>query len=100
MNTPSDNVDARFRAMLRELGPADRLAMACRMFSTGRALAIAGLRSRDGELAGPQLKRLLLRHFYGRDLTSRQLSQIETTLGQPDRPAHTAPANRPEDPDV
>jgi hypothetical protein len=100
MSTPPDDVEARFRGMLRRLGPADRVAMACRMFSTGRALAIAGLRFRDRELAGLRLKLSLLRHIYGRDLTSKQLSDIEIALGQPNRPMHPAAPAPPEDQDV
>ena len=78
-------VDIRFREMLRRLAPADRLAMACRMFATGRALVVAGLRSQDRDLAGLRLKRALLARTYGRDLDPDHLSRIAASLGQPNK---------------
>jgi len=100
MSTPIDDTEVQFRGMLRQLGPSDRVAMACRMFSTGRALAIAGLLSRDRGLTGFSLKRALLRHVYGRDLTSDQLSAIEIALRQPNKQMHPPAATPPEDHDV
>jgi hypothetical protein len=81
MTTPLHDSDARFRARLHGLPPVERMAMACRMFATGRALAVAGLLSRDRELAGVQLKRALFRHLYGREFTAAQLAKIDAALG-------------------
>ena len=83
MSSALGEVDARFRGMMRRLTPAERLAMACRMFSTGRALAVAGLRSRKRDLAGLRLRRALLKRMYGNDLDAKQLARIDVALGQP-----------------
>ena len=58
MSSALGEVDARFRGMMQRLTPAERLAMACRMFSTGRALVVAGLLSRNRNLAGLPDKKL------------------------------------------
>jgi hypothetical protein len=89
MSNVVGDVDARFREMMQRLTPAERLAMACRMFSTGRALVIAGLLSRNRDLAGLRLRRALLRRLYGRDLGAEQLDRIETALGRPNRQMET-----------
>jgi hypothetical protein len=75
--------------MIMRLTPAERLAMACRMFSTARALAVAGLRAQDPSLAGERLKRALLKRFYERDLDADHFDRIQASLGQPNRPVDT-----------
>ncbi|MCK4306368.1 MAG: hypothetical protein KAY24_19155 [Candidatus Eisenbacteria sp.] len=82
-------VDVRFRGMMQRLTPSERLAMACRMFSTGRALVVAGLRSRNRDLTGLHLRRALLKRLYGRDLDAEQLDRIEIALGQPNKRIET-----------
>lgn len=85
MSSAPEEVDARFRRMMQRLTPAERLAMACRMFSTGRALVVAGLLSRNRDLAGLRLRRALLKRLYGRDLGAEQLDRFEIALGQPNK---------------
>ncbi len=80
--TPGD-ADARFSEMMRALTPAERLAMACRMFSTGRALAVAGLLSRDQSLSESQLRQALLRHLYGSDFDAERLERVAAGLVVP-----------------
>ena len=89
MSSAPGEVDARFRGMMRRLTPAERLAMACRMFSTGRALAVAGLLSRNRDLTGLPLRRALLKRLYGRDLGVDQLDRFEIALGQPNKRMET-----------
>jgi hypothetical protein len=83
MSSVPGEVDARFRQMMGKLTPAERLAMACRMFSTGRALVVAGLLSQNPDLAGLHLRRTLLKRLYGRDLDAEQFDRMEAVLGQP-----------------
>lgn len=81
--TPSE-VDHRYHRLMQRLTPAERLAMACRMFSTARALVVAGLRSQDPGIEGPRLRRALLERLYGRDLTAEQMDRFELAVGRPD----------------
>ena len=81
MSDAVGEAEARYRSLIMRLTPAERLAMACRMFATGRSLAVAGLRSQDHTLSGPRLRRALLRRFYGRDLDPEHLRRIEAGLG-------------------
>ena len=80
MSSALGEVDARFRGMMQKLTPAERLAMACRMFSTARALVVAGLLSRNRDLTGLRLRRALLQRLYGRDLGAEQLDRISIAL--------------------
>jgi len=77
--TPID-VNLRFRSMMQKLTPAKRLTMACRMFSTGRALVIAGLRLQNSDLSGLRLRRALLKRLYGREFTPEQIDRIDAAL--------------------
>ncbi|MBD3337238.1 MAG: hypothetical protein GF355_17130 [Candidatus Eisenbacteria bacterium] len=80
MNGALGDMDARFRGMMEKLTPAERLAMACRMFSAGRALVVAGLLSQDRDLAGLRLRKALLERLYGCDLEAEQLERIAAGL--------------------
>ena len=55
MSGKSEEVDARYREALRKLDPAERLAMACRMFSAARSLVVASLPSRERDPEGLRL---------------------------------------------
>lgn len=75
-----NGTDELFARMLRDLTPARRLEMACDMFSTARALAIAGLKAKDPELSGRSLKRALFVRFYRGDLPPERLAAVGEKL--------------------
>ena len=82
MRDTSPEVEQLYRSILLARSPADRLAMACDMFTTGRALAIAGLRATSSiHLDGLLLKKALLRRLYSLDLSPREIEKIEAKLG-------------------
>jgi hypothetical protein len=75
-----EDIERRFREMMMRQTPAARLVMACRMFSTGKALVRAGLsQSHDGETLNFR-QRLFLR-LYGRDFSPSERDRILTYLG-------------------
>jgi hypothetical protein len=74
MDTP-DDVMRRYEAMLMELPPGRRLAMALGMFATARVLAEAGIRA-QGVTDAREIRRRLLLAFHGDDLDARQIEAI------------------------
>lgn len=76
MKDTSPSVEARYRAMLLALSPAERLAMATRMFQTAKALAIAGIRAEHGDLSPDELREKLFLRFYGQDFTESEQAKI------------------------
>ena len=82
MRDTSPEVEQLYRRILLARSPADRLAMACDMFTTGRALAIAGLRATSStHLDGLLLKKALLRRLYSLDSSRQEIEKIESKLG-------------------
>lgn len=71
-----------FTRMLLDLAPAERLAMACRMFSAAKALVLAGV-SAAGSLSAAEARGLVFLRFYGRDFDQAKragvLSRLQAT---------------------
>ncbi|MDA2927229.1 hypothetical protein MYX78_08355, partial [Acidobacteria bacterium AH-259-G07] len=65
-DTPT-TVEAKFREMILARSPAERLAMACQMFATGKALIGAGLVQEYGHLERRELRRHIFLRLYGQD---------------------------------
>ena len=62
-DTPLD-VDELYRRMLLRRSPAERLCMACRMFSSARALARAGMPTTSAS----QIRRQMFLRLYAADM--------------------------------
>jgi hypothetical protein len=62
-DTPPD-VDELYRRMLMRRSPEERLGMACRMFSSARALMRAGMPA----ASGAQIRRQMLLRLYAADM--------------------------------
>lgn len=75
MTDTSPEVLLRYRAQLLALPPGARLVMASRMFSTAKALALAGIRSEDGCTTSSSREQLF-RRFYGSDFNTREAQRI------------------------
>ena len=80
MTDTSASVNARYSEQLLRLGPARRIEMACAMFTSARALALAGESLLRGELAPLDERVALLARFYGDDLTDETRARIEAHL--------------------
>ena len=69
MNDTLPEVDELYRSMLLRRSPEERLGMACRMFSSARALARAGM-----PLApGAQMRRQVFLRLYAADMPDDRL---------------------------
>ena len=68
-------VAAEYRRMLLPLAPGRRMAMACAMFQTAKAMARAGNLS-NGPLPESEVRRQLFLRFYGRDFSPEERDRI------------------------
>lgn len=83
MKDTSEAMQKRYREMLMALSPGERIAMACRMFNTAKALAIAGIQHRDGPIDDPiVLRQKLFLHFYRDDFTPEETERILTHIAK------------------
>ncbi len=71
MNDTPPDVDELYRRMLLRRSPEERLRMACRMFSSARALARAGMPA----ASGAQIRRQMLLRLYAEDLPDDRLRE-------------------------
>lgn len=78
-DTPT-TVEAKFREMILARSPAERLAMACRMFATGKALIGAGLVHEYGHLERRELRRHIFLRLYGQDFPETEREKIVSLL--------------------
>ena len=76
MSNTSAEVEARFRRLMLARSPGERLAMACDMFSTAKALVRAGIPEEVG-LKGPnQVREYLFLRLYGKDYPESEKAKI------------------------
>lgn len=68
-------VEARFRELLLGLTPGRRLAMACGMFGTAKALVRAGLLN-EKRMSPVEIRVNLFLRFYGQDLGDSEREKI------------------------
>jgi len=79
-DTPRE-VEARFRRMILARSPAERLAMACRMFGTAKALVRAGiLQTASGDPGPKELRERMFLRLYGRDFDASQRQKVHDHL--------------------
>jgi hypothetical protein len=64
LNDTPPEVDELYRRMLLRRAPEERLRMACRMFSSARALARAGMPA----ASGAQMRRQMFLRLYAADM--------------------------------
>lgn len=76
MNDTSVEVEERFLKLMLARSPAQRLTMACRMFSTAKALVRAGILEEYG-LKGPnQVREYMFLRLYGKDFRETEKAKI------------------------
>jgi hypothetical protein len=71
VNDTSAHVEELYRRMLLRRAPVERLGMACRMFSSARALARAGMPT----TAGAQARRQMFLRLYAADMPDDRLRE-------------------------
>ena len=72
MNDTPPDVDEPYRRMLLRRSPAERLCMACRMFSSARALVRAGMPA----TSGAQIRRQMFLRLYAADMPDDRLREL------------------------
>ena len=82
MSDTPPSVDGVFKSMLGRKSPAERLRMCTMMFGTAKALAIAGILQRRGEMSEDELRERLFLHFYGSELSESEQRAILNSLRQ------------------
>lgn len=81
MRDTSRFISDKYRRMLLRLSPAERLAMACRMLSTAKALAQAGIRRGHASIGeSPSTRRQMFLHLYRNDFSGREVERILPSL--------------------
>lgn len=68
--------DDLMRRLLAQRTPAERLQMCARMYSTARALVLAGLLSDGEQQASAEMRRRFFLRFYGNEFTQSQSEAI------------------------
>ena len=71
MNDTLPDADELYRRMLLRRSPAERLCMACRMFSSARALVRAGIPA----TSGAQIRRQMFLRLYAADMPNDRLRE-------------------------
>lgn len=71
MNDTPPDVDELYRRMLLRRSAEERLGMACRMFSSARALARAGMPA----TSGAQIRRQMFLRLYAADMPDDRLRE-------------------------
>lgn len=72
MNDTPTAVDELYRRMLLRRSPVERLGMACRMFSSARALARAGMPA----TSSVQIRQQMLLRLYAADMPNDRLREL------------------------
>lgn len=72
MNDTPPDVDELYRRMLLRRSPVERLCMACRMFSSARVLARAGMPA----TSSAQTRRQMLLRLYAEDVPDDTLREL------------------------
>ena len=78
-DTPTE-IETRLRRLMQSRSPAERLAMACSMFTTAKALVQAGILQEYGELQPQEMRRLMFQRMYGQDFAEAEKEKIINSL--------------------
>ena len=76
MNDTPGAIEDKFREMIMTCSPADRIAMACRMFSTARSLTAAGIRQTFTDLGADEIEQRIFLRFYSHEYGETELQEI------------------------
>jgi hypothetical protein len=76
MNDTPVTIEDKYREMIMSCSPADRIAMACRMFSSARSLTAAGIRQRSPDLGADEIKQRIFLRFYSHEYGETELQEI------------------------
>lgn len=80
MNDTPAGIEATFLDLIMSRSPSERLAMACGMFDTGKALIQAGIRGECGRLESGELRRRTFLRLYAQDFAEDEREQVIAAL--------------------
>jgi len=80
MNDTPSAIEDKFREMIMTCSPADRIAMACRMFASARSLTAAGIRQTFPDLGADEIKQRIFLRFYSHEYSETELQEILVAL--------------------
>ena len=76
MNDTAAEVEARFRKLMLERSPAQRLVMACRMFATAKTLVQVGILEAYGLRESDLMREHIFLRLYGKDFSEDEKAEI------------------------
>lgn len=82
MNDTPGAIEDKFREMIMTCSPADRIAMACRMFATARSLTAAGIHQTSPDLGADEIKQRIFLRFYSHEYGETELQEILSVLNE------------------
>lgn len=82
MKDTRENADTHMSNLLAARSPAERFAMACRMFDTARTLVRVGIIAEHGTAAEAHMRKHLFLRFYGRDFDEGTKQRILASWGE------------------
>ena len=82
MKDTTTAIEQIYNRKLLDLAPDERLAMACRMFSTAKALIRAGISAGSG-ISTTEERALIFLRLYGQDFDQGARAKILSRLGRP-----------------
>ncbi|MCI0451336.1 MAG: hypothetical protein L0Z51_02965 [Candidatus Latescibacteria bacterium] len=68
--------------LLAARSPAERFAMACRMFDAAQTLARAGIIAEHGPGADAHMRKYLFLRFYGQDFAEERKRRVLASWGE------------------
>jgi hypothetical protein len=80
VNDTAPDVASRYRALLLERTPMERLIMACGMFDTARQLMIAGIRADHPGISDIELRVRIFERTYGADFGPEERRRLIARL--------------------
>lgn len=80
MNDTPGAIEDKYREMIMTCSPADRIAMACRMFATARSLTAAGIHQTSPDLGADEIKQRIFLRFYSHEYGETELQKILVAL--------------------
>ena len=76
MKDTSEIVSKKYRDMLMQRTPEERIAMTYSMFESGKEIIRSSIRDHYPEISDSEMKKELFLRFYGQDFSEKQRKKI------------------------
>ena len=78
MNDTDPKMESKFKELMMQKTPEERLKMGCSMFSFSKAIVLASIMEEAGSEQPPDLKAKLFLRLYGDDMDKESRDKIAT----------------------